>query len=173
MTTPLSFRNVVPLLPLLALAGCGGGGASPDPPANGPVKVENSLSRTDFFDSDDDRYYDIYVCEPQTSGLATLEMISDDVDSYLYVYRKDSGGDYDLIAQDDDSGTGEDALVEFSVERGRTYRIVATSALSEERGDYDLFFSKELGRPARVLPDTNRATQSVKLPPKPVKKKTP
>jgi hypothetical protein len=164
MTIPFSFRKVVPLLSLLALAGCGGGGASPNPPTSGPVTVENSLSRSDFFDSDDDRYYDIYVCDAQFSGQARLEMSSNDVDSLIYVYRKASNGDYDLIAENDDGGSGRDAALEFSVERGRTYRIIATSALPNERGDYDLFFSEELGRPARVLPDANRVTQSVKLP---------
>jgi hypothetical protein len=172
MINPFSFRKVVPLLPLLALAGCGGGGASPNPPTSGPVTVENSLSRSDFFDSEDDRYYDIYVCDARFTGTAELEMSSNAVDSFLYVYRKDSGGDYDLIAENDDGGSGRDAALEFTVERGQTYRIVATSALPDERGDYELFFSEELGRPARVLPDTNRVTQSVKLPARAPKKAT-
>ena len=160
---PLPFcRITLSLLPVLALAGCGGGGASPNPSSSGPITVDNSLSRSDFFDSDDNRYYDIYVCDAQYTGTATVGMESDEVDSYLLIYRKNSSGDYDLIAQDDDSGSGNDAFTEFSVDRGDTYRIIATSSGSEERGDYDLHLSEELGRPARVLPDDARVAQSLK-----------
>jgi hypothetical protein len=170
MIYPLTFRSVVPLFCLLALAGCGGGGTSPNPSSNGAVTVENALTRSDFFDSVDDRYYDIYVCEPRNSGVAEVDMFSDDVDSYLLIYRKNSSGDYDLIKEDDDSGQDKDAFARFDIEDGRTYRIVATSASSDERGDYDIRFSEELGRPARVLPDAMRATNAMKLSPKPTKK---
>jgi hypothetical protein len=92
-------------------------------------------------------------------------MRSDDVDSYLYLYRKDSDGTYDLVAEDDDSGdTAGDAFLSVDVRRGRTYRIVATSATSDERGPYLIRFSREWGRPARVVPDAARKAQSVDLP---------
>ena len=166
-----SFSKMAWLAPVLLLGGCGGGGTSPDPDINGPAIVENSLSRSDFFDSQNDRYYDIYVCDARQNGNATVEMFSNDVDSYLLVYRKTSGGDFVLITQDDDSNDAGDARLDFFVERGRSYRIIATSASADERGDYDLRFSEELGRPARVLPDANRVSQSVVLPALPAKKK--
>ena len=163
MKSPFLCPKIVVLLPLLALPGCGGG-ASPNPDVSGPGIVENSLSRSDFYDADNDRFYDIYVCDPNRSGLATVELQSDDFDAYLLVYRRDSDGDFELVAQDDDDGENRDAFVEFSVQRGRSYRILATSAAANERGDYALLLSEELGRPARVLPDAARSEQSLKLP---------
>jgi hypothetical protein len=159
------------LLPLLALSGCGGSGASPNPDVSGPGRVENSLSRTDFYDTQNGNYYDIYVCDPRETGIATVELQSVDFDAYLLVFRKDANGNFELIAQDDDDGEETDAFVEFPIQRGRSYRIIATSASADERGDYDLLLSRELGRPARVLPDAARSAQSFKLPPLPPKRK--
>jgi hypothetical protein len=97
----MNFRLVFTLPLFLVLAGCGGG-ANPTPSTNGPVTIEATLSNNDFFDVNDDRYYDIYVCEPTESGTASVEMRSFEVDSQLYIYRRDGSGDYDLIEQNDD-----------------------------------------------------------------------
>ena len=148
----------------LMLAGCGGG-ASPKPDNDGPFTVDAQIESSDFFDSNDDRYYDIFITEVARNGTAEVEMISDDVDSQVFVYRRDSGGDYDLIADDDDSGDGPDAFVSFEVRRGEVYRVVATSAREREFGDYRIFFSRELGRPGVVLPRQNGSVVSgVELP---------
>ena len=154
---------------LLAVAGCGGGGTSPNPGTSGPAIVDNDLSSSDFRDTDEDRYYDIFVCDVKQNGVASIEMRSNEVDAYVLVYRRDSDGNFDLIGQNDDiSAQNTDARLEFNVSRGRSYRIIATSASEDERGDYSLFFSQNLGRPARVLPDANRtsagAAPGVKLP---------
>jgi hypothetical protein len=160
-------RRAVFLFPLLALAGCGGGGTNPDPPTNGPTIIENALTRSDFRDTEDDRYYDIYICDAPYDGDATVEMRADAVDSYLVLYRKNSDGTFTLIDQDDDSGdSAGDAFLSFPVRRGRSYRIVATSSQADERGPYLIRFSEELGRPARVLPDgAPSAAHKVDLPP--------
>lgn len=172
MDSSFSLKKAVFLLPLLALSGCGGGGTNPNPAPSGPTIIENSLSRSDFRDTQDNRYYDIYVCEPEFDDTATVEMRSDDVDSYLVLYRKNSDGTYTLIQQDDDSGdTGGDAFMSFNVRGGRSYRIIATSATADERGTYLIRFSEELGRPARVLPGDARTAQSVDLPALPAKVK--
>ena len=160
------------LLPLAALCGCGGG-ASPNPDSNGPAVVRTSLSRSDFFDDQDDRFYDIYICDVTQSGTATVEMVSDDIDSYLLIYRRTLSGDFEFIDFDDDSNDAGDARVDFFVERGRSYRILATSAGSNERGDYLLRFSTELGRPARVLPNTKQAAPRIDLPAIAAKKRAP
>ena len=149
----------------LLLAGCGGG-ASPRPNNNGPFTVDAFVERSDFYDRNDDRYYDIFISEIARSGRAEVEMSSFDLDAELFIYRRNSSGDYDLIAEDDDSGDGPDALVDFDVDRGDVYRIVATSARPQEFGAYRIFFSREFGRPAVVLPRVNGRTEAgLKLPP--------
>ena len=160
----IKFLGVMGVGAALMLAGCGGG-SSPKPDNNGPFTVDASIESSDFFDSNDDRYYDIFITEVARNGTAEVEMISDDLDSQVFVYRRDSGGDYDLIADDDDSGDASDALVRFDVRRGEVYRVVATSSRKRETGDYRIFFSRELGRPGVVLPRQNGSTiQGVELP---------
>ena len=145
------------------LAGCGGG-ASPRPDNDGPFTFDGDLRRSDFYDRNDDRYYDIYVLEVTRSGQAQVAMSSFDVDSQLYIYRRDSNGDYGSpVAQDDDSGDGPDAIVNFEVRRGEVYRVVATSARTQEFGNYRAFFSRELGRPS-VVPTNQNLVQSATLP---------
>ena len=147
------------------LSGCGGG-ASPRPDNNGPFTVNAQITRGDFYDQDDDRYYDIFLTEPARDGRAQIDMESRDLDSEIFVYRRASNGDYDLIADDDNGGGGYDARVTFDVYRGEVYRIVATSSRAGEFGYYRLFFSRELGRPALVLPRVNgRTVPGLKLPP--------
>lgn len=159
----------VPLM--AAMTGCGGGGGtSPDPGTSGPAIVDNALTNSDFRDSKQNRYYDIFVCDVKQSGVASVEMRSVGVDANVLVYRKNSKGEFDLIGENDDiSDQNTDARVEFDVSRGKSYRIIATSAGADERGDYSLYFSQNLGRPARVLPDANRTAQGgaagVTLPP--------
>jgi hypothetical protein len=47
--------------------------------------------------------------------------------------------------------------VEFQIARGELIRVLATSSRSRERGDYDITFSQNLGRPARVLQNAANA----------------
>ncbi len=165
-----SFCRCLALMPLLALAGCGGG-TSPNPDTSEPVTISNAISNGDFRDDRNNRYYDIYVVDPTRSADVSVEMRSDDIDSLLLLYRKDSDGEFDLVAEDDDSGGELDAALDFRVERGESYRIVATTAQADERGEYEVRFSPELGRPALVLPKTNAQTQGMDLPPVAPKKK--
>lgn len=143
----------------ITLAGCGGG-ASPRPDNDGPFTVDGVIERTDFFDRNDDRYYDIFQSDVNRDGTAEVEMTSRDLDAQIFVYRRDSNGDYgNVIAQNDDiNDNTSDARVRFDVRRGEIYRVIATSAREREFGDYRIFFSRELGRPAIVLPKTNDLT---------------
>ena len=148
----------------LMLAGCGGG-ASPRPEDHGPFTIDSVIERNDFYDADDDRYYEIFLAEINRNGRAEVEMSSFDLDSQVYIYRRDRDGDYDLIAEDDDSGDGPDAFVDFEVRRGEVYRIITTSARPREFGDYRIFFSREFGRPLASVPRGNaRTAPELKLP---------
>ncbi len=151
----------------MTLAGCGGGGSSPNPDNNGPFTVDGVLRTSDFFDRNDDRYYDIFQSDITRDGTAEVEMNSRDVDAQLFVYRRRSDGKYGgVIAQNDDIDSGtSDARVRFDVRRGEIYRVIATSARARELGNYRVFFSRELGRPAVVLPKaTDRTAPGFELP---------
>jgi len=158
-----SWRGLA-LLPVLALAGCGGG-TSPNPDTSEPVTIANAITGGDFRDERNHRFYDIYVIDPTDSGDVSIEMRSADLDSLLLLFRKDSNGEFDLVAEDDDSGGGLDAALDFRVERGESYRVVATTAQRDEFGEYEVRFSRELGRPALVLPRVGATTQGLVLPP--------
>ncbi len=148
----------------LMLAGCGGG-SSHNSNSGGPFTVDGTIDSSDFFDQTDNRNYDIFVTEVASSGTAEVDMTSNDLDSELFIYRRDSSGDYNLIAQDDDSGDGPDAAVSFKVKRGEVYRVITTSSREQEFGNYRVYFSRELGRPAVVLPRINgTATAGAELP---------
>lgn len=148
----------------LVLSGCGGGStANPDP--TGPFEFSGRLTTADFYDDDTNRYYDVYVCDAGGSSTGLVQMRSDDVDCVLYVYRKQSDGDFELIGENDDANSGTvNAAVEFNVSRGQTYRIVATTSPQNERGDYEIRFSGDLNRPALLLPNGNRTLQIAPLP---------
>ncbi|RYX81238.1 hypothetical protein EON83_24960 [bacterium] len=144
------FRFIAGACVLLAVSGCGGG-LNPNPGGNGPTTFSGRLSTNDFYDEDSDRYYDIFVTDAVDTDSARVAMRSTDFDTQFYVYEKDSNGDYVLLDSNDDAGSDTtDSEDSFRVSYGTTYRILATSSRANERGDYEIRFSSELGRPAQV-----------------------
>jgi len=137
---------------MLGLGGCGGGGTNPVPVSNGPTTLAGRLTTSSFYDSGTQRYYDIYVCDALSSDDARVAMHSSDFDTQLYIYEKRSDGTYREIASNDDAGSGTtDSDTTFSVSRGQTYRILATSAKANgDTGYYEIRFSDNLSKPAIV-----------------------
>lgn len=143
----------------LMLAGCGGG-SSPKPDNNGPFTVDGTIDSSDFFDKTDNRNYDIYQTDVTRDGTAEVDLDSNDFDAQIFVYRRNSNGDYGgVIAQNDDiNGSTSNARVTFDVKRGEIYRVIATSSRTQEFGNYRIFFSRELGRPLPVPTSSNDRT---------------
>ena len=141
------------------LAGCGGG-SSPNPGNNGPFTFDGTIDTNDFFDSKDNRNYDIYQTDVTRNGTAEVDLDSNDFDAQIFVYRRNSNGDYgNVIAQNDDfNSSTSNARVTFDVKRGEIYRVIATSSRKQEFGDYRIFFSRELGRPLPVPTSSNDRT---------------
>lgn len=154
---------------VLGMSGCGGGGLDPNPSGLGPTTVAGRLTTSSFYDAGTDRYYDIYVCDALNSGTARLSMRSQDFDTQFYVYEKDASGTYQEIDSNDDANANtSDSYDSFSVTRGNTYRILATSAKSDRGlGLYLIGFSQDLSKPAYVATsDLVRAkSQAIHLPP--------
>ena len=136
---------------LVSLSGCGGGGLDPNPGNNGPTTISARLSGNDFYDSQTDRYYDIFVADALKTGSARVAMRSSDFDTQFYVYEKDVDGDYKLIESNDDASSDTtDSDDSFDITYGNTYRILATSAQGNQGGYYQIRFSSELTKPAQV-----------------------
>ena len=151
------FLSATAVLAAIMLAGCGGGGNTPNPDNQGPFTFDGNINDDDFFDGEggNDRHYDIFQVDATSSGTAEVNMTSNDLDSQLYIYKRNSNGNFgDPIAEDDDSGDGPDAVVRFDVRRGDIYRVIVTSSRAREFGDYRVFFSREFGRPL-IVPNNN------------------
>ena len=93
-------------------------------------------------------YQDVWEFDGRANQDVTIEMHSSDFDSYLEL-RDDQGA---LIAENDDGGDGQDALILTRLPRNGTYRIIARSyGDHESTGLYELSFSAggDVGRPGR------------------------
>lgn len=115
------------------LAGCGGGGGQ---------FGDNGGDLSGYISSDDwvlgDGYYaDRYSFTASRDGWVQVDMTSGDLDPYLLVID-DQGN----ALEDDDSGNGDDARLEFYVYRGRDYEIRATTYDRYDTGKYHLYWSK-------------------------------
>lgn len=137
---------------LLLAAGCGGGGGGGTVQPN---TLHASLDTTDQTFSDGS-YVDIYVTTASADGMATVEMDSDKVDSFLLVGMDNGSGTIQTIASDDNSAGGHNAKASFQVTRGSTYQIAAsTSGNGSSTGSYTLVYSNELGK---LYPDSKITT---------------
>ncbi len=93
----------------------------------------------------DSTYADVFLFRPRTSGAVIIDLTSADFDAYLIL--QDATGH--VLMTDDDSGTGSNARITYTVTAGRTYRILANSyGGSRDTGTYRL--SVRLGSAARA-----------------------
>ncbi len=109
-----------------------------DIPGN-QTQIRGTLTSNDYVFSSDRTYYDIYRFTALSSGIANIRMESSNLDSYLMVIDNQGNG----VAQDDDSGGGNNALVSFTVNQGRQYAVVANEA-NVATGSYTITFSNNL-----------------------------
>ena len=102
---------------------CGWAGDYPVPP--GEVReVSGRLQAGDCILTvrGSQRWADPYTFTLTTQSLVTLTLTSSDVDPYLFLRRM---GDYSVIEEDDDSGSGRNSRIERQLAAGR-YRVDAT-----------------------------------------------
>jgi hypothetical protein len=93
-------------------------------------------------------YQDMWEFEGRQGQDVTIEMHSSDFDSYLEL-RDDQGS---VLAENDDGGDGQDALILTRLPHNGTYRIVARSyGDHESSGIYELTLTTnaDVGRPGR------------------------
>lgn len=102
--------------------------------------------RLDIADSafaSDDSAVDLYTLELPVAGLVLVRMDSEQLDPYLEIRQGTS-----ILAADDDSGFGSNALIVKHLSAGR-YQVIANSAFRTlHEGDYRLAAQLNLGSPS-------------------------
>lgn len=103
------------------------------------AKARRTRGRLSAGDSrmDDGSLYDTYTVSLSRGQTVTVDMSSRDFDSYLLIGRA-TGGGIDLLAEDDDSGSGVDARLVFTADRSGEFVIIANGLTASDRGTYDL-----------------------------------
>ena len=99
-------------------------------------------------------YRDLYVFDGRARDLITVELMSDEFDTFLALVSP-SG----KVIRNDDGPRGSNASITTYLEETGRYRIVATSFLPRERGAYTLLLRNEQIRIAQGLEEP--ATASV------------
>ncbi|WP_422665759.1 CARDB domain-containing protein (plasmid) [Anabaena sp. PCC 7938] len=112
--------------------------------------VVGNLSTTDTINpTRSGRYSDDYQLIDFTVGkLVTLNLSSPNFDTYLQLINIDTG---QVIAQDDNSGTGNNSLLRFTPIEGINYIVRSTSYSSGRTGTYSLIATS--GAPDLVITD--------------------
>lgn len=112
------------------------------PPLSGML-IPNEVSRGEFNTSDPTcmrafdrtgRYVDLWVFNVETAQRVTIDMISDDVDSYLALYTPET----DDAVTDDDGGDGSNARLTVQAQAGTPTVVIATTFGERESGSYTL-----------------------------------
>ncbi|BCX81507.1 hypothetical protein MIT9_P1085 [Methylomarinovum caldicuralii] len=113
------------------------------------------------FDSDDS-FVDLYRFQLPVAALVVVQLESDEVDSYLELYDREH---QHLIAWDDDSGAGLNAMLYARLEPGE-YLVQADTALPwVQTGGYRLQVRVNLDQPpaARLTDDWNIVIDAVEV----------
>ncbi|RMF94148.1 MAG: hypothetical protein D6734_08450 [Candidatus Schekmanbacteria bacterium] len=86
--------------------------------------------------------YDKYKYFANKSKTITIEMTSNEVDSYLFLFRK-RGRSLKLLAQDNDSGNNFNALITYKLPKRGIYIIYANSIGTNLYGRYSISITKK------------------------------
>lgn len=126
-------------------------------------EVTGELAETDNTDDEADRYYDLYTFTGRPGQRITIEMASDDFDTYLNLGRME-GGEFVSVATDDDGGEeGTDSRLSHTLDEAGEYAVRATS-FSEGLGEYTLTVRERVARaPAPPRPLTSGREASSQL----------
>ena len=114
------------------LVGCGGGGSRSGGSLDGFLSSSDWVLSGNF-------YADRYIFRVTRNGNVTIDMTSNDFDTYLIVIDENSN-----VLEDDDSGAGENARLTFQAFAGETLEVRATSHFSQDGGAYRLSWSDGL-----------------------------
>lgn len=100
---------------------------------NIPATVDGDLTSSDCRFPDDGTPVDYYEFTIGSTRTVTIDMVSDEIDSYLYLFDEDGR----FIDENDDAGFEFDAGLTVRLSPGRY--VVAANTYGGERGFYRLF----------------------------------
>ncbi|WRH69028.1 MAG: PPC domain-containing protein [Planktothrix sp. GU0601_MAG3] len=100
---------------------------------NGP-EVTDTLKQGDEVLPVDNSFYHVYAFEGKAGQQVTIEMNSNEVDSYLILLTEDG----DELAQDDDGGGEKNAKIVATLPKDGTYILLVNSYEAGEAGVYRL-----------------------------------
>ncbi len=116
----------------------------PRPIAMGQT-VTGELAETDNADEEEDRYYDVYTFAGRPGQRLTIEMGSEDFDTYLQLGRMEDG-EFQSVTSDDDGGEeGTNSRISHVVDEEGEYAVRATS-FGDASGAYTLTIRERVSR---------------------------
>ncbi len=127
----MKLRSLIPALALFGLVGCGGGGVNTDFTRN----LSDVITTQSYQDSLG-FYYNVHAFFADRTGNSTFVMSSPDFDPFLIMEDEN----HNEIARDDNSGAGDDALINPRLTRDHIYYLIATTAISNRTGRYDILY---------------------------------
>ncbi|OCR02049.1 peptidase S1 [Oscillatoriales cyanobacterium USR001] len=117
---------------------------------NGPT-INGKLTEQSSVLPVDNSFFDLYAFEGKAGQQVTINMKSQDIDSYLILL----GPGQREIAQDDDSGGNKDAQIIATLPADGTYTLLANSYEAQESGSYTLELKGSA--PSRNPPSESRS----------------
>jgi hypothetical protein len=122
------------------------------------VSVAETISATDCLDSSGPYYTDGLLVWLQVRQSITVAQHSDDFDALVGLFDLATGK---VVATDDDSGPGRDALMTYTAAHTGEFVILATTFLAEKTGRYTLTVQAPLSDVASAAPGTGDAAASL------------
>ncbi|NEQ40526.1 MAG: tetratricopeptide repeat protein [Okeania sp. SIO3I5] len=101
---------------------------------NALIEVKGNLDRESNVLSVDNSYYDLYAFEGKAGQKISIDMSSNQIDSYLILLNSND----QELAQDDDSGGEKNARIIITLPEDGTYKLLANSYEAGESGEYEL-----------------------------------
>jgi len=101
-------------------------------------EVAGTLSASDYIGLNDS-YLEAWALDGKAGEKVSIDLISDDFDSYLYVV----GPGLSELLRDDDSGGACHARLDFTFLESGTYHVVASSSGSRQAGTYLLRVARD------------------------------
>lgn len=91
---------------------------------------------------DDRTHYDVWALPGEAGERYTILLQSNDFDAFLML-AGGTGGDFALLAEDDDGGSGTNSRIVFTVPQNGPYAVLANSVFPGETGEYRIRVERE------------------------------
>ncbi|HEY7770076.1 PPC domain-containing protein [Longimicrobium sp.] len=112
-------------------------GPQPAQPLQAGVRAQGVLDEDDPVLESDNSYYDLWSYQGREGEALTIQMMSEDFDTYVAIGRM-VNGEWEEVASMDDGGEGTNTLLEVTLPATGEYVIRANSFGAEETGSYTL-----------------------------------